>query len=846
MKKNKLFRRPSYGLSSLRSPSANSTSADCTTNTLHPFTRHMLFAFLLSLSISHSSLFTLKAGQPKTMSDIKVTNSAELPSDTTVGGTQAATTTETEANAAAISTHTADTDNPHSVTASQVGLGNVDNTADTDKPVSTATQTALDAKADETDLTSHTGNTDNPHSVTKAQVGLGSVANILDNLTATAAPTVTDDSSDGYSAGSWWYYSGTLYICTDATEDAAVWTEISGGSGAVDSVNGYTGTVVLTKSDISLGNVANVLNNYAATAAPATTDDTSEGYSVGSLWFDTTNQVTYICYDATEDTAVWSEIGSGSSTAADTTVDASSFSGNLSSTDSTVQAALETLNSMTVSDAPKAADVLASNYGQALVVDSVRGGNDSYTTLLTHLDATDASFVDVSNGSSATHTLTNSGATYNSSGKFDGCAYFDGSSVITIPASSEFATTNQLFTVECWFKTTNSTAKALVSNTVSTSSWPDLYDSWTLRSDGLAYTLDGESTHHIVYHEQTYDNDAWHHIAMVQNGSDLMLFFDGTLTNTIDVSTDNMGKSDNHITIGDADFGVTNFTGDIDEVRISKGVARWTEDFTPPTSSYILDANSWTFASASTDAIDGTERITTTLSDNTAVTHTQAELVGSTPIVSVTASTDNIDKDNQGKLTKVDNDDGAALTLIAEVDDTDTDVPIGGWVDVMNVNGADMTVTAASGVTLNGTDAASVTISEGQCIRFTKSASDTWVYGITLSSITSSDVTTALGYTPASDTSTRYSLGSISGAVTIDYDNGDIQVATSSAAITGFTFSNLSTETGMVVQIDNSGGYSVTFGSTEIISSSDTGVYACKFYNDNGTIYFYGKSERQN
>lgn len=43
-------------------------------------------------------------------------------------------------------THKADTGNPHSVTKSQVGLGNVDNTSDTNKPVSTATQTALNAK----------------------------------------------------------------------------------------------------------------------------------------------------------------------------------------------------------------------------------------------------------------------------------------------------------------------------------------------------------------------------------------------------------------------------------------------------------------------------------------------------------------------------------------------------------------------------------------------------------------------------------------------------------------------------------------------------------------------------
>lgn len=41
--------------------------------------------------------------------------------------------------------HVSDTSNPHSVTKAQVGLGNVDNTSDVNKPISTATQSALDA-----------------------------------------------------------------------------------------------------------------------------------------------------------------------------------------------------------------------------------------------------------------------------------------------------------------------------------------------------------------------------------------------------------------------------------------------------------------------------------------------------------------------------------------------------------------------------------------------------------------------------------------------------------------------------------------------------------------------------
>lgn len=42
--------------------------------------------------------------------------------------------------------HTLDVANPHNVTKTQVGLGNVDNTSDLDKPISNATQAALDLK----------------------------------------------------------------------------------------------------------------------------------------------------------------------------------------------------------------------------------------------------------------------------------------------------------------------------------------------------------------------------------------------------------------------------------------------------------------------------------------------------------------------------------------------------------------------------------------------------------------------------------------------------------------------------------------------------------------------------
>lgn len=53
---------------------------------------------------------------------------------------------DAKADAATLTAHTSNVSNPHNVTKAQVGLANADNTSDANKPISTATQTALNAK----------------------------------------------------------------------------------------------------------------------------------------------------------------------------------------------------------------------------------------------------------------------------------------------------------------------------------------------------------------------------------------------------------------------------------------------------------------------------------------------------------------------------------------------------------------------------------------------------------------------------------------------------------------------------------------------------------------------------
>ena len=80
------------------------------------------------------------------LGNVNDTADADKPISTATQAALDAVQSDVDANKVDADTHIARTDNPHAVTAAQVGLGNVDNTADADKPISTATQTALDGK----------------------------------------------------------------------------------------------------------------------------------------------------------------------------------------------------------------------------------------------------------------------------------------------------------------------------------------------------------------------------------------------------------------------------------------------------------------------------------------------------------------------------------------------------------------------------------------------------------------------------------------------------------------------------------------------------------------------------
>lgn len=164
------------------------------------------------------------------------------------------------------------------LTSTDVGLGNVTNTSDANKPVSTAQQTALNLKANlaspsltGTPLapTATTGtNTTQIATTAFVTAAVAAVPSGTTNLgVTTSSATVTITSSTGTSA-----VIPTATTSVGGTLSASDKTKLDGiAAGAqvntVTSVATRTGAVVLTKTDVGLANV----DNTADTAKPVST-----------------------------------------------------------------------------------------------------------------------------------------------------------------------------------------------------------------------------------------------------------------------------------------------------------------------------------------------------------------------------------------------------------------------------------------------------------------------------------------------------------------------------------------------------------------------------------------------
>lgn len=168
-----------------------------------------------------------------------------------------------------LSTHAARVDNPHAVTKAQVGLGNADNTSDSNKPVSTAQQTAINLKVDKESGKGLSTNDFTAELLAKLNgIAAGAQANVIETLKRNGVvltitnkgvditvPTKTSDlnNDSGYitDANVLTKTNTTEYTPTadyqPATKKYA--DNIAAQAGAVTSVFGRAGAVVAASGD---------------------------------------------------------------------------------------------------------------------------------------------------------------------------------------------------------------------------------------------------------------------------------------------------------------------------------------------------------------------------------------------------------------------------------------------------------------------------------------------------------------------------------------------------------------------------------------------------------------------
>ncbi len=172
--------------------------------------------------------------------------------------------------------------------------------------------------------------------------------------------------------------------------------------------------------------------------------------------------------------------------------------------------------------------------------------------------------------------------------KFGGAsAAFDGSGDgLLLPASQELALGTGDFTIEMWVNGANSTA--LVGG-----SFPRLFTLGTAQGTGCIEVYNSSSPAgvtvaisadtNIIFSGSTLLDSTWRHFAITRAGTSLKAFVDGVQVGSTNTNSTNLILAATTASyIGAASESVGNFNGYIDDLRITKGVARYTGNFTPP------------------------------------------------------------------------------------------------------------------------------------------------------------------------------------------------------------------------------------------------------------------------
>lgn len=211
------------------------------------------------------------------------------------------------------------------------------------------------------------------------------------------------------------------------------------------------------------------------------------------------------------------------------------------------------------------------------------GGIDSNARLVLLMNGSAASFVD---SETTPKTITPSGSATQIPYKFNKSAmFFDGSSYVRVPDSTDWDYGSGNFTLECWFMSTGGFVASLITSG----------DSYS--GDGVRLSLGSSTSIDVTIDANSYSRTVsamsafvWYHIAVSRNGSTVKVFLDGVQAGADITDSSTISGSTTGVTVGANHVGGANFTGWIKEVRISNS-ARYTAGFTPSSSQFTSDSN---------------------------------------------------------------------------------------------------------------------------------------------------------------------------------------------------------------------------------------------------------------
>lgn len=170
--------------------------------------------------------------------------------------------------------------------------------------------------------------------------------------------------------------------------------------------------------------------------------------------------------------------------------------------------------------------------------------------------------------------------------KFGQAAYCNGSTSASVPTSTDFDFGTGLFTIECWFYLTANSGAAQYPTLIGRSSGAGNLTQWILGFNpsgaGLKFNImqsSGTWLDQGPNYTGTLVVEKWYHMALVRIGTgatDIKLFLDGAIVAS---STSNPNTEINNVSKPVS--WMVEQGGYIDDLRITKGVARYTTTFTP-------------------------------------------------------------------------------------------------------------------------------------------------------------------------------------------------------------------------------------------------------------------------